>query len=99
MHCELCHQTILEEDLIKIETLLDNTEYNPLHDNVRVICIDCTDKKFWELIEYDHGERHIIPANDIIKHTEDMFCQCNPTVEVQEDEYLLVIHNAYDGRE
>ena len=41
---------------------------------------------------------HIIPINDLHPHSEDDKCECKPKVEVV-DGGVLVIHNAYDGRE
>lgn len=41
---------------------------------------------------------HVLPINDVQEHTESAFCECNPTVK-QEGEHLIVIHNAFDGRE
>lgn len=42
---------------------------------------------------------HILPINDLKEHTEDTTCECCPTIEVLEDGDIMVIHNAYDGRE
>ncbi|MCK4500888.1 hypothetical protein KAU11_10335 [Candidatus Babeliales bacterium] len=41
---------------------------------------------------------HIMPVNDIRPHTEKMTCNCKPKVESR-NKTMLVIHNAYDGRE
>lgn len=41
---------------------------------------------------------HIIPENDLIEHVEDTTCECFPKVDF-EDGNMIVIHNAYDGRE
>lgn len=41
---------------------------------------------------------HILPINDIKEHCEDINCHCKPRVEYINDN-LLIIHNAYDGRE
>jgi hypothetical protein len=41
---------------------------------------------------------HIIPINDLIEHEENSKCQCNPTAEVIENGYILITHNAKDGR-
>jgi len=43
---------------------------------------------------------HITPIKDLKTHCESSTCDCNPTVEIVEDcGDLLIIHNAYDGRE
>lgn len=41
---------------------------------------------------------HILPVNDLKEHEEETDCHCEPTVEWHEGG-LVVIHNAYDGRE
>lgn len=41
---------------------------------------------------------HVLPVNDLKEHTEDTTCECGPTV-IQEDGELIVVHNAFDGRE
>lgn len=40
---------------------------------------------------------NVTPINDSKEHTPDSTCECNPTVEIHEE--ILVIHNAFDGRE
>ena len=42
---------------------------------------------------------HILPINDLKEHTESSYCECDPTVDVQDSGNVLVIHNAFDGRE
>lgn len=43
---------------------------------------------------------HILPINDIKEHTEDTTCACNPEVKIEEESgSIIVIHNAFDGRE
>lgn len=42
---------------------------------------------------------HILPTNDIKEHEETTTCECNPQVEIQDNAEILVIHNAFDGRE
>ena len=42
---------------------------------------------------------HIIPINDIKDHIEESTCLCYPKVEVIENGEIMIIHNAYDGRE
>jgi len=43
---------------------------------------------------------HVTPVNDLKEHEEKSTCHCSPTVELIEDcGDMLVIHNAYDGRE
>lgn len=41
---------------------------------------------------------HILPINDIEEHEEASTCKCNPVVK-EESGDLLIIHNAFDGRE
>lgn len=52
-------------------------------------------------LEYDHNNVwHVYPVNDLKEHdTESPACHCNPTVELQDNGGLVVIHNSYDGRE
>lgn len=42
---------------------------------------------------------HVLPCNDLKEHDESSTCSCDPTVEVLENSDLMVIHNAFDGRE
>lgn len=43
---------------------------------------------------------HIIPTNDTAEHQEDSTCECEPRMdEIIETGDILIIHNAYDGRE
>ena len=42
---------------------------------------------------------HVLPVNDIRLHSESgEICHCNPRIDRSNDE-VLVIHNAFDGRE
>jgi hypothetical protein len=42
---------------------------------------------------------HVLPLDDVGLHLDDgVHCNCNPKVE-SFDEFSLVIHNAFDGRE
>lgn len=41
---------------------------------------------------------HVTPVNDIQEHAESVMCECCPKVEM-EGEHLIVVHNAFDGRE
>jgi hypothetical protein len=41
---------------------------------------------------------HVIPMGDTCPHEEDTTCPCQPTVDASGAE-ILVIHNAFDGRE
>ena len=42
---------------------------------------------------------HILPLNDLKPHTErGQYCKCEPVIDDRENG-ILVIHNAYDGRE
>lgn len=44
---------------------------------------------------------HIYPQGDLHDHlTEGYDCPCNPVITYDEkDEFVMVIHNAFDGRE
>jgi hypothetical protein len=42
---------------------------------------------------------HILPVNDIKEHEEKSTCECYPEVEILENGDIMIIHNAYDGRE
>jgi hypothetical protein len=42
---------------------------------------------------------HILPLNDIKEHEEKSTCECYPEVEILENGDIMIIHNAYDGRE
>lgn len=43
-------------------------------------------------------EHHIIPRGDAQEHEENKKCACNPYVQYEGDDEL-VIHQSYDGRE
>lgn len=42
---------------------------------------------------------HILPTNDIDTHEESTICKCEPKLEILEDGDMMIIHNAFDGRE
>ena len=42
---------------------------------------------------------HIVPINDLKEHTEESTCECGPEAEILENGDIMIIHNAYDGRE
>ena len=42
---------------------------------------------------------HILPVDDTKEHIEESTCECLPQVEILENGDMLIIHNAYDGRE
>lgn len=42
---------------------------------------------------------HILPNEDTKEHEESSTCECYPLVELAEGGDMLIIHNAYDGRE
>lgn len=49
--------------------------------------------------QYGAGDLHVYPIDDLLPHNEDgCDCPCDPKIEVH-GACLLVIHNAYDGRE
>lgn len=41
---------------------------------------------------------HIVPINDVKKHTESRKCECDPDVE-EYNGVIIIIHNSFDGRE
>ena len=41
---------------------------------------------------------NILPINDLKEHIESSICECNPSVEFENGE-MIIIHNSYDGRE
>lgn len=41
---------------------------------------------------------HIIPINDLKKHTEESTCECCPRLIIEEGE-MIFIHNTWDKRE
>ena len=41
---------------------------------------------------------NILPVNDLKEHIESSICECNPRVEFENGE-MIIIHNSYDGRE
>lgn len=53
------------------------------------------DKK-WEVITGNFC--HIIPLNDLKEHEESSTCHCEPTLEMLDNGEIMLIHNAYDGR-
>ncbi len=58
------------------------------------------DDLFAEMLEkYGSGDLHVTPIDDLYPHDEDATeCACDPVIEVH-GANLLIIHNAYDGRE
>ena len=42
---------------------------------------------------------HIVPLDDLKEHTDESTCECGPEVEILESGDIMIIHNAYDGRE
>lgn len=42
---------------------------------------------------------HIVPIDDLKEHTDESTCECGPEVEILESGDIMIIHNAYDGRE
>ncbi len=41
---------------------------------------------------------HVIPLDDLLPHDDGTECHCKPRIEVHGAK-LIIIHNAYDGRE
>ena len=42
---------------------------------------------------------HVLPTNDLVIHKEDGSCKCNPNIKTYDNGNVLIIHNAFDGRE
>lgn len=42
---------------------------------------------------------NILPIEDDKEHDESSTCDCSPSVKLVEGGDMLIIHNAYDGRE
>ena len=42
---------------------------------------------------------HILPIDDLKEHEEESTCECYPSVKIVDSGDMLIIHNAYDGRE
>lgn len=53
----------------------------------------------WATFEIDEKWLHIIPIWDKKEHEFKETCHCDPRVEDLENDYILVVHNSYDGRE
>lgn len=52
------------------------------------------------MIDYDKNNVwHVLPINDALEHRESVECECKPKLELQDNDGLVVVHNAYDGRE
>ena len=44
--------------------------------------------------------QHVYPPNDVFQHKLDgMPCECLPEFETDDNGNVLIIHNAYDGRD
>lgn len=46
--------------------------------------------------EQSTGIIHVLPINDLRPHVESKYCLCKPIIE---ENGLLIIHNAFDGRD
>jgi len=42
---------------------------------------------------------HILPIDDLKEHEEESTCECYSSVKIVDGGDMLIIHNAYDGRE
>jgi hypothetical protein len=42
---------------------------------------------------------HVIPLNDREEHYKSMSCNCSPQIYYPNDDVVLVVHDAYDGRD
>lgn len=54
----------------------------------------------WELIELVRNQLQVVPQDDLADHELEMAadCWCYPRVELLENDYVMVSHNAKDGR-
>lgn len=43
------------------------------------------------------GDYHLLPVNDLIPHLKSVECPCRPVRD--EEEWVVVVHNAIDGRD
>jgi hypothetical protein len=53
------------------------------------------------VIEYDEGNLHVVPIDDLAEHKLSLDCECIPAVD-EKPAYtggLLIVHNSYDQRE
>ena len=41
---------------------------------------------------------HVVPLNDILEHSNDSDCWCDPEVNIVGAD-LVIVHNSFDGRE
>jgi len=74
------------DDLEKVTRYLSDKGYNDLAD---LIYLDYDKNNVW----------HVYPTNDSAKHRlKGNFCECNPTLEIQPNKALLIVHKAFDGR-
>lgn len=59
-------------------------------------------KKYLDLLDFDTGNVwHVYPVNDLKAHilSGGKVCWCNPRVEKQVNDALIIIHKSKDGRE
>lgn len=42
---------------------------------------------------------HITPVNDLKPHEDLSTCHCGPAAEIHENGDMMIVHNAFDGRE
>lgn len=42
---------------------------------------------------------HVLPENDSEPHLQESTCVCQPRVIVVENGNMIIVHNAFDGRE
>ena len=47
----------------------------------------------------DADQVHVVPINDMKRHTLTPGCECQPVIEETGDVLDIVIHNSFDGRE
>jgi hypothetical protein len=49
--------------------------------------------------EFNNGDLHVIPKNDLEPHVIGRYCDCDPQYDITDYGELIVVHNSYDARE
>lgn len=64
-----------------------------------VVYISNFDQEYIHLqVDHPASIYHVIPINDSVRHTESVFCHCEPVVKYTEVGKVIT-HNSYDCRE
>lgn len=56
-------------------------------------------EKYWQAVEINETDLHVIPFNDWIQHELADNCVCIPETESLENGYWMYTHASLDGRE